>query len=97
MEAGKVRSGVTPTKEEEGMLKITVACGLALALLGTLALEASAQSSCGGWYPVCKKRCVAQKISCGHCDDLLATCRTTGCWTEGKNYGGAKHCGLKKS
>jgi hypothetical protein len=78
-------------------MKIIVSCGFALALLGTLALEASAQTSCSGWYPVCKQRCVQQNISCGHCDDLLATCRRTGCWTEGKNYGGARHCNLKKS
>ncbi len=79
------------------MLKIAAFCGFALALLGTLALEASAQSSCSGWYPICRQRCVAQGISCGHCDDLLATCRSTGCWTEGKNFGRKRHCGLKKS
>jgi hypothetical protein len=77
------------------MLRIAALCGFALALLGTL--EASAQTSCSGWYPICRQRCVEQKISCGHCDDLSATCRRTGCWTEGKNYGGTRHCGLKKS
>ena len=79
------------------MMKLVVSCGFALALLSTLALGASAQTSCSGWYPICQKRCVAQKISCGHCDDLLATCKQTGCWREGKNYGGAQHCNLKKS
>jgi hypothetical protein len=79
------------------MKKIVVAYGFGLALLGTLALEASAQSSCSGWYPVCRQRCIGMKIGCGHCDDLLATCKRTGCWTEGRNHGGARHCNLKKS
>jgi hypothetical protein len=78
-------------------MKTIVSYGLALGLLGALALEVSAQTSCSGWYPICKQRCVAQNISCGHCDDLLATCKSTGCWREGKNYGGKLHCKLKKS
>jgi hypothetical protein len=79
------------------MLKIAALCGFALVLLGTLVVDASAQSSCGGWYPICRQRCVAQGIECGHCDELLATCKRTGCWKEGKKYGGARHCNLKKS
>ncbi len=76
---------------------VIVLGGLGLALLGTLALEASAQTSCGEWYPICRQRCVAQNISCDHCDELRATCKRTGCWTEGKKYGGQRHCNLKKS
>jgi hypothetical protein len=79
------------------MKKTIVPCGFALVLLGTLTLEASAQTSCSGWYPICRQRCIEQRISCGHCDDLLATCRKTGCWREGKNYGRRLHCNLKKS
>jgi hypothetical protein len=79
------------------MKKVVVTCGFMLALLATLALEASAQTSCSAWYPICQQRCVAQRISCGHCDDLLATCKKTGCWREGKNYGRTRHCRLKKS
>jgi hypothetical protein len=79
------------------MLKIFVSCGFALALLGTLAIEAAAQTSCSGWYPICRQRCVEQRINCDHCDELLATCKRTGCWREGKNYGRARHCNLKKS
>ncbi len=79
------------------MLKISALCGLALVLLGTLTMEVAAQTSCSGWYPICKQRCVAQNINCAHCDDLLATCKSTGCWREGKNYGRKLHCKLKKS
>lgn len=79
------------------MLRIVGSCGFGLALFGMLALEASAQTSCSGWYPICQQRCVAQRISCGHCDELLATCKKSGCWREGKNYGSKLHCNLKKS
>jgi hypothetical protein len=79
------------------MQKIIVSCGFALVLIGTLALEASAQTSCRGWYPVCRQRCVAQNIDCGHCNELLAKCKKTGCWREGKNFGRRLHCRLKKS
>jgi hypothetical protein len=91
------RTGKKLNLEASPMIKVIASCGFALVLLASLAFEASAQSSCSGWYPICQKRCVAQGISCGHCDDLLATCRSTGCWTEGKNYGSRRHCNLKKS
>ena len=79
------------------MLRIVVSCGFALALLGTLAREAEAQTSCSAWKSVCLTRCPGLKIGCAHCDDLLATCKRTGCWKEGKNYGNKQHCNLKKS
>jgi hypothetical protein len=79
------------------MIRTLGFCGFALALLGTLTMEVAAQTSCSAWKSVCLKRCVEQRINCVHCDDLLATCRKTGCWREGKNYGGARHCNLKKS
>jgi hypothetical protein len=79
------------------MPRIAVLGGLALALLGTLTVEVAAQTSCSAWKAVCLTRCPSLKIGCAHCDDLLATCRRTGCWTEGKNYGNARHCNLKKS
>lgn len=79
------------------LLRIIVSFGFALALVGTLAIESTAQSSCSGWYAICRQRCVGMKIGCGHCDELMATCRKTGCWTEGKQYGSKKHCNLKKS
>jgi hypothetical protein len=79
------------------MIRIIAFCGFALALLGTPTMEVAAQTSCSAWKSVCLKRCVEQRINCVHCDDLLATCRKTGCWREGKNYGGARHCNLKKS
>jgi len=79
------------------MLRISVLCGFALVLLGALTMEVAAQTACSGWYPICKQRCVAQNINCGHCEELMATCKKSGCWREGKNYGRKLHCNLKKS
>jgi hypothetical protein len=72
-----------------------LAGGFSLTLLGTLALEAAAQTSCSGWNATCRQRCARAKCSC--CDDNLAQCKQMGCWQEWPQYGGKKHCGLKKS
>jgi hypothetical protein len=79
------------------MMKIVVACGFALALLGTLALEAAAQTSCRGWNAECRKRC--GKANCPYCDEQKSSCGKTGCWTEGRlgDFPGKRHCNLKKS
>jgi hypothetical protein len=80
------------------MRNLVLACGVAVALLGAWAMEAAAQSSCGGWNAVCLKRCAAMgKTDCPTCRANLATCRKTGCWTEIAKFGGASHCNLKKS
>jgi hypothetical protein len=76
-------------------MKVIVSCAFALALLGTLAIEAAAQSSCSGWNATCLARC--GKANCPTCVEKMASCRKTGCWTETQRYGGARHCSLKKS
>jgi hypothetical protein len=73
-------------------MKIIVCCGFALALLGTLAVEVAAQTSCSGWESTCRSR-----GGTTYCNDQMSICKRTGCWTEVKRVGGAKHCGLKKS
>jgi hypothetical protein len=78
-------------------MKTIASCGFALALLGTLALDAAAQTSCGGWCPICRQRCTGMKTGCSHCDELMERCRKTGCWTEGIKYGRQRHCNLKKA
>jgi hypothetical protein len=84
--------------------KMVVSCGLTLAVIGTLAMEAAAQSSCAGLFSQCAARCrepsrkePPAKCIADHCTPKRNSCRTTGCWTEGAKYGGAKHCNLKKS
>lgn len=86
------------------MMKVFVSCGFALALLGTLGMEATAQSSCGGFFSQCAGRCAepsrkepVAKCVADHCTPKRNSCRATGCWTEGAKYGGAKTCNLKKS
>lgn len=86
------------------MMKVVGSLGFALALLGTLAVEAAAQSSCAGFFSQCSARCrepsrtePAAKCITDHCTPKRNSCRATGCWTEGAKYGGGKACNLKKS
>jgi hypothetical protein len=80
------------------MVKIIASCGFALALLGTLAMEAGAQTSCSGWNATCLARCKqGGYASCPRCAEQMSSCRKSGCWTEAANFGGGKHCNLKKS
>jgi hypothetical protein len=52
---------------------------------------AAGASSCSGWSAICDSRGGG-----GRCEAQLAACLKSGCWTEGAQYGGAKHCGLAK-
>jgi hypothetical protein len=85
------------------MLKTFLACGFAVALLGTLAVEVSAQTSCSGYFSQCQSRCKANAANPEACISRVcrpkfATCRTSGCYQETAGFGdGANHCGLKKS
>jgi hypothetical protein len=85
------------------MPKIAMCCGFALALLGALAVDAGAQTSCSGFYGNCKVRCPqwskdpVAKCAADHCAPKLGTCRKTGCWTEGPLFGGGTTCNLKKT
>jgi len=81
------------------MMKIGISYGFALALLGALAVEASAQTSCSDFYAICQQRCVASgsRPDCSICKEHLRTCRRTGCVTEGRRWGGKTLCNLKKS
>ncbi|QLP98291.1 MAG: hypothetical protein HZY79_14205 [Rhodoblastus sp.] len=72
--------------------------GLAPALI---VAPANAQSSCGGFQAVCAQRCKERAptdTSCvaDHCSPKLLECRSSGCWQEGKMYGGKLTCGLRK-
>ena len=73
------------------MKKIIVCCGFALALLGTLAIEAAAQSSCSEVFA----SCVANRGG-GVCSERMAICKRTGCWDRNQQHGG-RICNLKKS
>lgn len=72
-------------------MKIIVFCGLGLALLGALAIEAAAQSSCSAEKALCLSRGGGKR-----CDERMANCRRTGCWEHLPKYGGPI-CSLKKS
>lgn len=61
-----------------------------------------AQSSCAGFQSVCAKRCAERapddrNCVSDHCTPKLGECRSTGCWQEGRLYGGKLSCNLRKS
>jgi hypothetical protein len=85
-------------QEERLMMKAIAACGLALALLGTLAIEVAAQTSCSGWRSACQSRCKQSgATSCAYCSQQMSECRKTGCWAVHPNFGGGTRCSLTKS
>ena len=60
-----------------------------------------AAQSCSSFQATCAARCKqrnpgdAECVS-DHCTPKLNECRSTGCWQEGKLYGGALSCNLVK-
>ena len=73
------------------MMKAFVCCGFALALLGTLAVEAAAQTSCSSENSLCLSRGGGKR-----CAERMNNCRRNGCWEHLPKYGG-RICNLKKS
>ena len=60
-----------------------------------------AAESCSSFQATCAARCKQRNpgdADCvsDHCTPKLNECRTTGCWQEGKLYGGALTCKLVK-
>ncbi|MBN9266934.1 MAG: hypothetical protein BGN89_12375 [Alphaproteobacteria bacterium 64-6] len=82
-------------------MKIAISCAFALVFF-SLASEASAQSSCSGFFSQCQSRCKANAADAETCiaricRPKLAACRKSGCYQETARFGGANHCNLKKS
>jgi hypothetical protein len=50
---------------------------------------AQGASSRSGWKSICETRGPG-------CDAKMNACLKSGCWTEGAQYGGTRHCGLAK-
>lgn len=62
-----------------------------------------AASSCQSYFSQCRARCANNakgetqaKCTADHCSPKLASCRKSGCWTEGAAYGGGTTCNLAK-
>jgi hypothetical protein len=74
-------------------------CIVFTAVIFTLASSevAVAAVSCSSWRATCVKRATA--VSPGYlpdCDAKFNACLSSGCFTEGKRFGGGTHCGLTK-
>lgn len=62
-----------------------------------------AAATCQSFFSQCRARCANNpkgesqaKCTADHCGPKLASCRKTGCWAEGANYGGGTTCNLAK-
>jgi hypothetical protein len=73
------------------MARTLVYGGFALVLLGTLAVEAAAQSSCSAENALCVSRGGGAR-----CAEKMTNCKRNGCWEHLAKYGG-RICSLKKS
>lgn len=83
-------------------MRIILGIGLTLALLG-IGSQVSEAASCQNLFSQCSARCennpkgeTKAKCTSDHCAPKLASCRKSGCWTEGQNYGGGTTCNLTK-
>ena len=61
-----------------------------------------AQTSCSGFQSMCAARCKERAptdATCvdDHCTPKRKACLSSGCWQEGRIYGGKETCKLKKS
>lgn len=72
---------------------IRVSASIAAVLVTNLVFTASshAAGSCSSWKATCESRGGAS-----YCDSQYGVCMRSGCWTEGKQFGGKRHCGLSK-
>jgi hypothetical protein len=83
--------------QREGNMRKSVLLLAAAFVLALWSVPASAQS-CSSWGQTCKSRC-AQSGVCpaGFCEGKVRACKKSGCFTEGINNKGARHCGLNKT
>lgn len=64
------------------------------------AFQVAAAGSCKSHHSTCAQRCRKDNptdANCvsDHCDPKLSACRQSGCWQDGRRYGGQEFCGLK--
>jgi hypothetical protein len=69
------------------------------ALLTLVSAEAASAASCSGWRATCMSRASARGAEFAQsfapqCEAKFSACLSSGCFTEGAQFGGATHCGL---
>ena len=77
-------------------------CAAVFGLVFTLTLFAPADAAtCSGSFNTCAARCktkYATDKSCvsDHCTPKLASCKSSGCWQQGGDFGNVLTCNLDK-
>ena len=82
------------------MTKFIAAAALAFALALTLLTPAEA-ATCTGSFNTCAARCKTKYASdkncvSDHCTPKLASCKSSGCWQQGGDFGNVLTCNLDK-
>jgi len=82
------------------MIRIFSAAALAVVFALTLLAPADA-ATCSGSFNTCASRCKTKYASdknciSDHCSPKLATCKSSGCWQQGGDFGNVLTCNLDK-
>jgi hypothetical protein len=64
------------------------------AVLALVSAQPASAASCSTWKATCMQRGGAQFAQ--DCASKFNACLASGCFTEGKKYGGATHCELTR-
>ena len=84
-------------KPVSGLIAATVLiAGLAIATF-----QSADAASCSGSLNICAARCkkdnpADKNCVSDHCTPKFQTCKTTGCWQQGGNYGNVLTCNLDR-
>lgn len=74
-----------------GMIRGAAAIAAVAGAMVAFTTSSHAASSCSSWKATCQSRGGA-----AYCDSQYSACMRSGCWTEGKQFGGKRHCGVSK-
>lgn len=85
----------------KSIFKTALATFVVLASLAFAAPDFADAASCSNSFSTCASRCktkYASDKSCvsDHCTPKLETCKSTGCWQQGGDFGNVKSCNLDK-
>jgi hypothetical protein len=76
------------------MIAIVLSIAVSSFAVSAAFAPAWAAGSCKSWLATCNSRTGGGSPS--SCSGKYSDCLQSGCFTEGKRYGGGTHCGLKK-
>ena len=91
--SGPIEGRFFRTGEHMKMIAIVLSFAVSSFAVSAAFAPAWAAGSCKSWLATCNSRTGGSPSSCSA---KYSDCLQSGCFTEGKRYGGGTHCGLKK-